>query len=142
MKHLVHRLILALVVGAALLAGCGTTAQAACQEQVRAYTQQINPIAAEWSAATQRASGSPRSSLAPEIDSLRGIRRRTDGVAVPECAKSAHSLLTQSMDMQIQGFQDTLADKPVTTVRQEFSDAAQAFANFEAEIRRLAGPTP
>jgi hypothetical protein len=32
-----------------------------------------------------------------------------------------------------------MAGKPSTTVQQEFSNAAQLFADFEHEIRRLAG---
>jgi hypothetical protein len=142
MHNFIPRLILALAFGASLLAGCGASQQTACQEQVRAYTQQINPITAEWGAAVQQATSAPPASLAPAIDGMQAIRQRTDGVTVPDCAKDAHSLLTRSMDMQLQGFRDTLANKPTTTVRQEFSDAAQAFADFEAALRRLAGPTP
>jgi hypothetical protein len=138
MNTFVYRFLLALAIGAALLGGCGATATT-CQDQVRAYTQQINPLTAEWGTAVQRASSAPNSGLAPAIDSMRAIRQRTDSVAIPECAKSAHGMLTSSMDMQIQGFQDTLANKPPATVQQEFSGAAQLFANFEAEIRRLAG---
>jgi hypothetical protein len=138
MNNLVYRFILALAVGAALLSGCGGAATT-CQDQVRAYTRQIDPLTAEWGTAVQRASSAPRAGLSPAIDDMRAIRRRTDGVAIPECAKSAHGMLISSMDMQIQGFQDTLADKPPAAVQQEFSNAAQLFANFEAEIRRLAG---
>jgi hypothetical protein len=132
---------LTIFIGAALLSGCGTSAQAACQQQVQAYTQQINPITAEWGSTIQRASSAPRDGLPPAIDSMQAIRQRADSVTIPDCAKSAHGMLTQSMDMQIQGFRDTLANKPSATVQQEFSNAAQAFANFEAEIRRLAGAT-
>jgi hypothetical protein len=135
----VRRLILALTVGAALLAGCGSSPQAACQEQVKTYAQQINPITSEWNDATRRAGSAPRENLAPAIGGLQAIRQRTDGVAVPDCAKSAHGILTRSMDMEIQGFKDTLAQKPSTTVQQEFSDAAKAFGDFQAEILRLAG---
>jgi hypothetical protein len=134
-----HRLILALAVGAALLVGCGSSPQAACQEQVKTYAQQINPITAEWNDATKRAGSAPPANLAPAIDGLQAIRQRTDGVTVPECAKGAHGILTRSMDMEIQGFKDTLAQKPATTVQQEFSDAAKAFGDFQAEILRLAG---
>jgi len=125
-----------------LLAGCGASLQAACQEQARAYAQQVNPITAEWGAAVQRASSAPPTGLAPAIEGMQAIRQRVDGVATPDCVKNAQSLLTRSMDMQIQGFRDTLANKPTTTVQQEFSDAARAFADFEAELRRLAGPLP
>jgi hypothetical protein len=139
MRLLTLRILLALVLGAALLYGCGAAPEAACQEQVRAYTQQLSPLTAQWGTAVQRASSSPRSNLSPAIASMRAIRQQTDGVSVPECAKNAQSLLTRSMDMQIQGFQDTMAGKPSTTVQQEFSNAAQLFADFEHEIRRLAG---
>jgi hypothetical protein len=139
MKHFVSLITLVLLLGAGLLAGCGAGSQAACQEQVRAYTQQINPLTADWGAAVQRANAAPRADLPPAIASMQAIRQRTDGVAVPECANKAHGLLTSSMDMQLQGFRDTLENKPTTTVQQEFSNAAQAFANFENEIRRLAG---
>lgn len=137
MKYMLS--LLALLLGASLLASCGGGSQAACQEQVRAYTQQINPLTAEWGAAVQRANAAARTDLPPEIASMQTIRQRTDSVAVPECASKAHGLLTSSMDMQLQGFRDTLDNKPTTTVQQEFSNAAQAFANFESEIRRLAG---
>jgi len=141
MRSASYKLILAVAIGAGLLAGCGG-AQAACQEQVRAYSQQIDPITAQWGTATQRADNAPPAGLAPEIENLQAIRRQADSVVAPDCARDAHSMLTQSMDMQIRGYQDTLANKPTTTVRQEFSDAARAFANFESEIRRLAGATP
>jgi hypothetical protein len=139
MKPFLRCCSLAQILWAALLAGCGSGNQAACQEQVRAYTQQINPITTEWGAAVQRANAAPPADLSPAIASMQEIRRRTDSITVPECANNAHGLLTRSMDMQLQGFRDTLDNKPTTTVKQEFSDAAQAFANFEAEIRRLAG---
>ncbi len=139
MHSLIYRIGLALIVGAALLAGCGSSPQAACQEQVKSYAQQINPITTEWGEATKRAGSASGATLAPEIDGLQAIRQRTDGVTVPECARDAHGLLTRSMDMEIQGFRDTMAQKPATTVQQEFSDAAKAFGDFQAEILRLSG---
>jgi hypothetical protein len=138
MSNSFRLLMLVLVAAAMLLVGCGGT-QTACQEQVRAYSQQINPITTEWGATVQRASAAPQADLPPAIASMQTIRQRTDGIAVPECAKSAHGMLTQSMDMQLQGFRDTLGNKPAATVQQEFSNASQLFANFESEIRRLAG---
>src|SRR5262245_5458133 len=139
MNRLYNLIVLACVIGTALLAGCGADPQAACQEQVRAYTQQVNPITAEWAAAVQRATSVPQADLPPAIANMQAIRQRTDGVAVPECARNAQSLLTRSMDMQLQGFRDTLDAKPPSIIQQEFASAAQTFGNFEAEIRRLAG---
>lgn len=138
MSKSIRLFVLTLMIGTALLAGCGGT-QTACQEQVKAYAQQINPITAEWGTVIQQANAAPRADLPPAISNMQTIRGRVDGIAVPECAKNAHGMLTQSMDMQIQGYRDTLDDKPADTVKQEFSGATQLFANFEAEIRRLAG---
>jgi hypothetical protein len=139
MSQSIRRFGLALIVGAALLASCRAT-ETACQEQVRAYSQQLSPITAEWGTVTQRASSAAPADLPPALDTMQALRRRTDGVAVPECAKSAHGMLTQSMDMQLQGFRDTMDNKPAAAIQQEFSTAAQLFASFENELRRLASP--
>jgi hypothetical protein len=132
------RLFMLALIASAVLAGCGGT-QTACQEQVKAYTQQIDPITAQWGTATQRANAAAPADLPPAIAAMQTIRGQVDGIAVPDCVKNAHGLLTRSMDMQLQGYRDTLDGKPAATVQQEFSSASQLFANFESEIRRLAG---
>jgi hypothetical protein len=132
MRYIWGLLLLALV-----LMGCGVPGAATCQDQLKPYAQQISPIVTEWQDAIKLASSTPRGSLSPQIASLQAIRRKTDAVTPPDCAKAPHAQLVKGMDLGIQGFLDFLAQKPQATVNQEFTDAGAAIAAFNTQLANL-----
>lgn len=130
--------VLAIVlVGGGLYALNGFSLDTSCAHQAQAFLDQIQPIARQWDDATALAGQTSRVSLAPQVDKLQAIRRQTQELMPPECAKDVQANLVASMDATIQGFIDFLGQKSDSVVSASFTRAKASMDKFGASIAAL-----
>ena len=109
-------------------------AAAVCRDLAVAYGDEMKPIFDEWQDAVKLAHQTSRIQLAAQINNLQTVKRKTDAVKPPECAKLAHDYLVDSMDGTIDGFIGFLGQVSESIYLEQFEDAALDLEAYQSEL--------
>lgn len=154
MRRIITHAFIAIIVSASL-ASCGgspatvsvpTSAPAEiiveCKTQAQAFINDVQPLVREWTDGLALAASTPRLSLAAQIDQLQDIRRRTEAVAVPDCAAPVKASLVSSMERGVAGNLAFLGEKSDDVVSGQFALASADLALFQSQLQQLQSGLP
>ena len=123
-----------IVVMALVLVGCG---QRSCVEQEPAFTKTLQGLLQEWQDASTLAGTTPRVSLAPQVATLQGIRRKVQALEPPACGKDARDSLVIAMDAGIDAYTAFLGQSSDADIKSKFETAGLTMNAASQAIAKL-----
>ena len=134
-----HRLMILVGVFVVGLGGFGLTGcgMPSCADTLTSYSSDITPLIEEWDDTVKLADQTPRMQLASQVTTLQSIKRKVSAMTVPECAKTAHEHLVDSMESTIDGFTAFLSQDSESEITEHFKTAVEELQLYYSAIAEL-----